>query len=325
MDEFAKLERSVKPGTREPKVSTRKPKSNTRKSKASTKESQGPVTKTKKRTRESIDLLSPDQHWAIAQLYAKAELPVSAIAEQFATTEENVNLIVTRCWKTLTNIKETRALLGAIPGKDPSSTGFGSSSSRASLAMLHNSKLINQSFLDLLSHTGEERSLTDAESIYTWIYVHTGENDIAIQEAGLDVGLHREKSDDTAKFNYDKAVAFRGLYLRSRPNIASYIKELRERRFVDQDISKSRIQSELLDQLQQMKDSGDSKNRTAMLKTIELLGKTIGAFVERVELSEVNPSKALDELIDMAKRGAVKELTSPKPAQKPIETWEAVE
>ena len=252
---------------------------------------------TRKRTIDESKL-TPEKQWEIAKEYTDGILNVSQLAEKYNTSPENIGLIASRCWKNFTNMRETRALMS-----------FGSASSQHSLKVLHNTSLINQQFLDLLSVSGTEITLTDAESIYAWIYVHTGENQMALEQAGLNAGLLYSKSEpNKAKPNYEKACSLRGLYLRSLPNVASYIKELRERRFIDQDISKTRVQSELLDQLSQLKESGDPRNKTHILKTIELLGKTIGAFIERVEVTEIDPNKALDHLIDMAKTGAVREL-----------------
>jgi len=255
------------------------------------------VSKTRKRTLDPAKL-DQEKQWQIVKEYTEGTLTVTQLAEKYNTSTDNIGLIATRCWKNLTNMKETRALVS-----------INSVSSQHSLKVLHNTNLINQQFLDLLSTSGTETTLTDAESIYAWVYTHTGENQLALEESGLHVGLLHAKNDpNKSQPNYEKACSLRGMYLRSLPNVASYIKELRERRFVDQDISKARVQSELIDQLSQLKESGDPRNKTHILKTIELLGKTIGAFIERVEVTEIDPNKALDHLIDMAKTGAVREL-----------------
>jgi hypothetical protein len=41
--------------------------------------------------------------------------------------------------------------------------------------------------------------------------------------------------------------------------------------------------------------------RSNLLRAIELLGKTVGAFVDKVEIQEVKAADALDQLIEMAK------------------------
>ena len=74
-------------------------------------------------------------------------------------------------------------------------------------------------------------------------------------------------------------------------------------------MGKARVQTELIDQIEQMKASGSSKNRMAMMRAIELLGKTVGAFVDRVEVREVNPNDALDQLIEMAQEAQITEVS----------------
>jgi len=258
---------------------------------------------------KGAELLPSEQKWRIVMEYAEGVLSVGQIAEKYGTSSDGVSLIVNRMWQSLTNVRESRALLS---GDSPDR--------RKALTILRGTNLINQKFLAMLSIAPElsdrefipTTDMTDPEAIYCWTYVHTGDNHTALLQAGLDIGLLKTKRhgiDDGDRLSYDKAVTLRGLYLRQLPHIAAYIKDLRERRFVDQDVSKSRIQSELIDQLEQMKQEGDPKYRKDILRTIELLGKTIGAFVERVEITEVDPAKALDELINMAKTATVKELT----------------
>jgi len=232
-------------------------------------------------------------HLAIVNDYAEGALSVPEIARKHKTSEENVSLIAKRFWKSLTNMRETRALTASGPSFD----------TEHSLKELNGTECINQDFLDKLSDPGAAL-LTDEEAIYAWTYVHTGDVKEALKLSALDVGLYREKKKDT-RFSYDRAMVLRGTYLNAKPNVVSYIKELRESRLIDADIGKARVQSELIDQIEQMKSSDLHKNRTAILRAIELLGKTVGAFVDRVEVREINAGDALDELIEMAQEAQI--------------------
>ena len=239
--------------------------------------------------------------------YAKGELSVSEIAKLHRTTDKNVTLIANRFWRTLTNMKESRALK-AGSGPEDAETYYGA---KASLEELKSTELVNQSFLKLLSEP-ETHLLTDAEATYAWAYVHTGDPIESLKIAGLDAGLIKDKSKPS-RFSFDAALRYRSLYLNAKPNVVAYIKELREKRLIDADVGKARVQSELVEQLESMKASPEiGKHRSAILKTIELLGKTVGAFVDRVEVTEVDPSNALDQLIEMAKEAEVRELQEPK-------------
>jgi hypothetical protein len=125
----------------------------------------------------------------------------------------------------------------------------------------------------------------------------------------LDVGLYKERKKQH-RFGYSQSLILRSHYLNSKENVATYIKEIREKRFIDSDIGKARVQSELLDQLQYMKASGDPRYKKDILRCIELLGKTVGAFTERIELTQVDPSSALDKLIEMAQEAEVRSITT---------------
>jgi len=253
--------------------------------------------------RKNIDNLD---YGAIAKDYADGKLSVNEIALKYSTTEHNIQLIANRFWKSLTNMKESRAL---IASGIPTSTK-GSADSRKSLKDLRNTEVINNSFTRQLS-SDTAALLSEAEATYSWVYVHTGSIQEALKLSKLDKGLFKEKGRSN-RFSADRAVVLRGQYLNAKPNVATYIKELREQRFVDSDMGKARVQSELLDQLEYMKSSGDYRMRKDILRCIELLGKTVGAFVERVELTQVSPGDALDELIELAQEATVKELDEAK-------------
>ena len=239
---------------------------------------------------------------AVVEAYTQGELTVHEIAEKFNTSDNNVGLIVQRHWKSLTNMRESRMLIANV---ESAQEHF---DTKHAMAQLHSTDLINEEFLALLSDP-ESELLSDEEATYAWCYVHTGDGGESVRTAGLDIGLIRDKALDS-RFSYDKALDIRKMYLNAKPNVGRYVTQLREERLIDADVGKSRIQSELITQIDQMKASGQAnKNRMAMLRSIELLGKTVGAFVERVEITEVNPSDALDELIEMAKQAEVTPVT----------------
>lgn len=229
--------------------------------------------------------------------YAEGTLSVNDIARKHNTTRENIQLIVNRHWKALTNMKESRALVSATTGLP---------SEKKALHALQNTDLINKEFQDLLS-SDTANLLTEAEAQYAWIYTHTGDILEALKISQLDVGLYKEVKR-TNRFSYDRACIIRSMYLNSKPNVAKYIQELREAKYTDTNLGKARIQSELIDQLQMMKAQGDSRNRKDILRCIELLGKTVGAFTERIEVTEVSPSNALDQLIEMAQEAEIVEI-----------------
>lgn len=239
---------------------------------------------------ENLDILK------VVDDYAKGTLSVAEIAKKHSTTEDNVALVTKRFWKSLTNMRESRALIAAD-----------TLDARSALAEIEHTELINDKLLDKLSPPSASL-LTDEESQYAWIYVHTGDVKEALRGSKLDIGLYKERGKDS-RFSYDRALVLRGMYLNGKPNISQYIKELRETRLQDANVGKSRIQSELIEQLDRLKARTDGKYEAQITRTIELLGKTVGAFTERIEVQEVTPENALDRLIEMAKDAEVTEIS----------------
>jgi len=159
-------------------------------------------------------------------------------------------------------------------------------------------KTIEKDILEMLSdETSEE--LTLQEELYCYLYVYTGSNNIAIKESGF--------SDKIPKDTTIKRQLL-GMFLREKPNLKAYIGLLKDARIAEVKSSKQIVQHELINQVEQLKESvahrGAPSDRGHLLRAIELLGKTVGAFEDRVRVTEVNANEALDELLKMAKAEA---------------------
>jgi hypothetical protein len=156
---------------------------------------------------------------------------------------------------------------------------------------------ISDQLQDMLSDDFTE-VLTDHELMYCYIFANTGSNELALAESQLDTVLN------------DKTpirLRYLGMFLREKPNVKQFIKALQDEKLKQLDTSKERVQVELITQIEQLKeitaigDGLNATNRSNLLRAIEMLGKSIGAFTDRVELSEVKATDALDKLIEMAK------------------------
>jgi hypothetical protein len=175
---------------------------------------------------------------------------------------------------------------------------------------------INEILRDMLSEDNAE-ILTDHEVMYCNLFVHTGSNSVALKESQLIKCLPRTTP---------VREQYLGMYLREKPNIKLYIKSLQEDKLKEFKQDKRNIQLELATQISEIKEEiqcgGDSpRNRGHILKAIELLGKTLGAFEERVRVTEVSAADALDNLLEMAKT-EIKELPKGSPVD---EVWELKE
>lgn len=173
---------------------------------------------------------------------------------------------------------------------------------------------INEEFLAKLSKE-EDEALTEAEQVYAWVFVHTGDNEDAIIKAGLDVGIGQPKEEKVEQEGKKKKIThtdlkklrnnafkLRGYYLRSKKNIKQYIQELREKRLADTNVDKDYIQSQLITLIEQLKEEGGRSSSGNLLRAIEMLGKTIpGTFSETINVAEVRPDEALDKLLELTK------------------------
>ena len=194
---------------------------NTKARTRATKEPKEPKTRLRKNTKAKAEgPLTPETHLAIVSDYTKGELTVSEIAKQYNTSTDNVGLIVSRHWKALCNMRESRALTTADPNLVNSKRASGSSS-YVVLRELERAPALNDEFLSLLSEP-EDALLSDAEAMYSWIVVHSGDANDALITSGLDVGLYKDASKNH-RFSYDKAIKLRQIYMNNKPNVVSYI------------------------------------------------------------------------------------------------------
>jgi hypothetical protein len=140
--------------------------------------------------------------------------------------------------------------------------------------------------------------LTDHEIMYCYLYVNTGSNEIALKESQL-VSCLREQTPIRMQYL--------GMYLREKPNIKQYILLLQDEKLEEVKTSKKVVQRELITQIEQLKEiisvgRGTASDRGHIIRAIELLGKTEGAFTENIKIEEVKASDALDKLLEMAKQ-----------------------
>lgn len=257
-----------------------------------------PASKTIRR-RTSKSYLSDDDMFSIVRDYMETDLSNSEIAKRYKTSQKNVEMIVTRHWKSLTNVRETKNLLATT--YDPNNHKGGN---YLALKAIGNVPSINQDFLMLLSEP-EDNLLTDPELHYCYEYVLTGDNSQAIINSGLNVGIMGSPKDKK-RHEYLLACRLRGHFLRQKKNVAQYIMKLKEEQFSPEIIDKHFVQRELLEQLAQLKESNDSPTvRAQILKTIQDLGRTIGAFSDVLKVQELDPGAALDYLESLEEAKAI--------------------
>lgn len=244
--------------------------------------------------REFLGIKSTKVFYQILDLYLQG-VSTTKLSEQFKYSPADINKMIEDHYRNLINSRAQRVLdinPKATPDNHPA------------LSKLKAIETIGQDFLDILSDNFSE-TLSEEEALFSWIYVHKGDSADAIEESGLNIGLFPDK-----EVTYRRAILTRSLYLQNKPNVAAYIKELREKKYYAEDVSKGLVQELLLEEIYKIRNAGDKRDSKSLSRYIELLGKTIGAFTERVEVHEIDPSKALDTLIELAKDCTCNEMGS---------------
>jgi len=186
-----------------------------------------------------------------------------------------------------------------------------------------NIEAINDIFKQHLSDPNDP-VLSEREQIYAWVFTQTGSNTEAIKESKLDCGFHRRLNNKVEQSaSLENCFKIRGHYLRSKKNIKDYIYSLRERKLTDLSVDKSYIQGQLIQVIEQIQEEGAAKDRTRLLRAIELLGKTIpGTFTETINVNEVRPDEALDRLLEMTKMNIIESKPRKLLDSKPTELFE---
>lgn len=246
-----------------------------------------------KAKREELGIVREDIIYKVLDRYIKGESS-EAIGKDYGYNSKEINRMLEELQEKFSNTRAANALKLE-----------GSSYTLPILDKLKNLELLNEDFLNKLSDNLSP-TLSEEEALFCWLYVHKGDSFGAIEESTLDVGLFKNQPT-----SYKRGILSRAAYLQAKPNVAAYIKELRERKYYTNDVDKGYVQELILEQIEQTKLRGDRRDSVNLRQLIELLGKTIGAFTEKIEVHEVDPSKSLDLLIEMAKdSNAPKEITN---------------
>ena len=96
---------------------------------------------TKTKVKKAPENLTKAQRYEIIDDYIYSSMSNSQIAEKYKTSESNVNLIVTRHFKALANVKETKTLIFSQ---------FGNDKVTMTVESVLDTEKINKEFLDRL-------------------------------------------------------------------------------------------------------------------------------------------------------------------------------
>lgn len=247
-------------------------------------------TKRLSKLRELENITKEKDFYPILDGYLKGQT-TPQLSQKFHYAEDKIIRMLDEHYKDVVNSKEAHS--SCITSKN----GY-----NPVMEKLITTEVMCQEFFNMISKY-DSATLTEEEALFCWIYVHKGDSIEALESSGLHIGLFPDRP-----VTYKRGLLTRSVYLQNKSNIAQYIKELREKKYYTEDITKQYVQELLLEQIAQMQLKGDKRDAVNLRQTIELLGKTIGAFTEKIEIHEVDPSRSLDLLISMAKEASVSEL-----------------
>jgi len=238
--------------------------------------------------KKGTDNITKVHKYNIIDDYIYSTLTNEEIAEKYKTSSNNVGLIITRHMKALRNARETKLLID-------NPTDFRTNQA----TVLLNPETINKEFLTLLS-TDEDSSLTDQECIFCELLNTDGDTYRAVKISGLDVGISKTKDGRDA--SYRNAVELRAFYLKRKPNIAAYLKEIQKEKLKKITDGKGFIQEELLKVIERLRDSSNPASTSTYLKSVEALGRTYGAFDDKIVVENISSDSAIDLIIAKAKK-----------------------
>ena len=223
-------------------------------------------------------------------------IPIKTIAAEVGRDTHSISSLIDQTISALSSVKETNDLLKVqctadfqkIQGTTPT-------------------KFLSSEFLHAIPEFAE---------VYAYYYAQTGDNKFSLQQSQLDKGIPFRMPKQTK----DYVLRVRGQYLRDIPQVKRYIKEIQDRRIQEYRIEKPQVQMELVHQVEELKEAAakEPRQRGNLLKAIELLGRTIGAFTDRVEVEEVNAKSGLQMILEKAR----KEVLDATPAGYSIEDIE---
>ena len=171
--------------------------------------------------------------------------------------------------------------------------------------VLQNPEVLNKAFFALLS-APDAHTLTSAEVKFCWSYVSSLDLDEAIFASGFDAGLYEENKSNPSGSpvgvaGFDACIKMRIAYLKSKPNLQAFIKRIRKEAVLNVGIDKDFLQKEILLQIEGLKLSQTMDAKKLLRDYILMLGRSFGAFTDKVEIEEIDHGKTIEKLL-MASR-----------------------
>lgn len=244
--------------------------------------------------KKGVENITLKHKYDIIDDYIYSTLTNPQIAEKYGTSAKNVGLIISRHFKALANVRETKALISE------QDRDVGEKFQQRYENSVLNTDKINEEFLQLLSEP-DSITLTDNEMVFCELINDNGDEIRALEESGLSAGLKKTESLKDRE-QYSHALTLRSFYLRRKPNVAKYLLTIQQDRIKAITDGKSFIQTELLAVIERLKAAGTPQSLTTYLKAVDSLARTYGAFEDKMVVESVDGDSALEKILMKAKR-----------------------
>ena len=223
--------------------------------------------------------LTDAQKYKILSDYSNG-VSVRDISKEMGRDRKYISNFIQQTLKGMNTVRETNDLI------------VGTSATKMTMQKgINPTKFLTSDFLSLIETNGEA---------YAYYFGKTNDNTFALVQSGLNKGIAPNLKKQTKDYVY----RIRGQFLRDIPEIKAIIKEERDKRVKECNVEKAHVQIDLLTQIEELKELcvDDSKQRVNLLKAIEMLGRTIGAFTDRVETVETDARSGLEILMERVKQ-----------------------
>lgn len=249
-----------------------------------------------------------DTKLKIIEMYLEG-FTMAEICGQSGKGEKEVRKFINGTLHAMLNMKQTRMLvMGAAKGGGMKNKPL-MSSIQKEMDKLNNPELINEEFFKLLSPPDSEL-LTDAETKFCWSFAASFDYEQAMFASGLDAGLYTraelEESRPGAGMSpikgFEHCLRMRIAYLKTKPNLCKFIKEIQQEVVFQVDIGKDFLQKEIMLQIDRLKNNPSLDAQKLMRDYLQMLGKTFGGFVDKLEVGEIDHAKTIEKLIKQSKK-----------------------
>lgn len=237
--------------------------------------------------KKAADNITKKHKYDIIDDYIYSGLSNSAIADKYGTTQQNVELIISRHYKAIVNVRETKSLMGEIV-----------TTSNWQYEILDPSS-VNDRFKEMLSPP-DSLVLTDPEMIFCELYNYHGDDIKAIEGSKMNIGL-RKSREDRDREEYNQSCILRAFFLKRKPNVASYLTKIQRDKLEAIKDGKGFVQAELLSVIEKVRNSHDDRSIATHLKALSELGRTLGAFEEKITIENISGDSAIEKILQRAR------------------------